>query len=89
MHKNYSEKFKAKVALEAIKGDKTIAEIAGEYEIHANLVSNWKKQLLDNIEIAFKRDSNKRDSKEKKEIDMLYKTIGRLNIENEWLKKKL
>ena len=78
--KKYPPAFKARVALEALKEEKTIAQISAEYEIHSNLVSKWKKQLKDNI-----RNEPEGDHK----VDNLYKEIGKLQVQNEWLKKKL
>lgn len=81
-------KFKAKVALAAIRGDKTLSQLASQFGIHGNQVSAWKKLLLDHAEELFE-DGRKR-SKEGKETneDELYAQIGRLKMELEWLKKK-
>jgi transposase-like protein len=86
--KRYTAAFKSKVALEAVKGQRTISEIASEYEVHPNQVSQWKRQLQDGIENIFTdpRRSNISDEKEK---DKLYQEIGRLKVELDWLKKKL
>ena len=86
--KQYSNKFKARVALEAIKGDKTIAELSSMYGIHTSQIMKWKKKVLENIPEIF---SNKREDSEKgaEEIqDELYKQIGQLKVELDWLKKK-
>lgn len=86
--KRYTAAFKAKVALEAIKGQKTISEIASEYEVHPAQVSQWKRQLRDGLEDVFTdpRRSGRSDEKEK---DKLYQEIGRQKVELDWLKKKL
>ncbi len=86
--KRYTAAFKSKVALEAIKEQKTLSEIASEYEIHPNQVSQWKRQLQDGLQNIFtaSRQSNRSDEKEK---DKLYTEIGRLKVELDWLKKKL
>lgn len=86
--KRYTAAFKAKVALEAIKGQKTISEIASEYEVHPAQVSQWKRQLRDGLEDVFTgpRRSGRSEEKEK---DRLYQEIGRLKVELDWLKKKL
>ena len=89
MRKKHNTKFKARVALEAIKGEKTIAEIASEYRIHPNMVTLWKKKALSNMSQVFEKVDNKKDKDLEKEKDLLYKTIGKMKIENEWLKKKL
>ena len=86
--KQYSNKFKARVALEAIKGDKTIAELSSMYGVHTSQIMKWKKKVLENIPEIF---SNKREDIEKgaEEIqDELYKQIGQLKVELDWLKKK-
>ena len=86
--KQYSNKFKARVALEAIKRDKTIAELSSMYGVHTSQIMKWKKKVLENIPEIF---SNKREDIEKgaEEIqDELYKQIGQLKVELDWLKKK-
>lgn len=86
--KQYGKEFKARVALEAIKGEKTIAEISSEYEIHSNMVSKWKKHLKENMSHIFIR-KNEQDPDAEKKIENLYKEIGRMQVENTWLKKNL
>jgi len=86
--KRYTAAFKSKVALEAIKGQKTISEIASEYEVHPNQVSQWKRQLRDRLEDVF-TDPRRSGHSEEKEKDRLYQEIGRLKVELDWLKKKL
>ena len=86
--KRYTTAFKSKVALEAIKGQKTISEIASEYEVHPNQVSQWKRQLRDGLEDVF-TDPRRSGRSEEKEKDRLYQEIGRLKVELDGLKKKL
>jgi len=86
--KKYPPAFKARVALEALKEEKTIAQISAEYEIHSNLVSKWKKQLKDNIALVFTSKTSN-DPQVEQQADNLYKEIGKLQVDNEWLKKKL
>lgn len=86
--KVYPKELRARVALEAIKETKTIAEISSEYEVHSNMVSKWKKHLQDNIADIFIR-KNEKDPDAQQQIDNLYKEIGRIQVENGWLKKKL
>ncbi len=85
--RRFSATFKSKVALEAIKGQKTISEIASEYEVHPNQVSQWKRQLREGLEDVF-TDPRRSGRSEEKEKDRLYQEIGRLKVELDWLKKK-
>lgn len=86
--KIYPKEYKARVAMEALKEDKTIAEISSEYEINANLVTKWKKQLKENMASVFIR-KNEQEPDAQRQIDNLHKEIGRIQVENSWLKKKL
>ena len=86
--KKYPKEFKARVAMEALKGEKSIAQISSEYEIHGAMVTKWKKQLTDNISDIFIR-KNERDPSAEQQLDSLYKQIGRQQVEIDWLKKKL
>jgi len=89
MRKSYTAEFKARVALEAIKEESTIAEIASKYEVHPNQVTTWKKNFIENSAQLF---IDKRTKKAKKHAEVkeerLYKTIGKLQVENEFLRKK-
>ena len=81
--------FKAKVALEAAKQVKTVAELAKTYQVHPVQISQWKKQLLDGVEDLF-RDGRRREREEGEARQAeLYEKIGRLNMEIEWLKKRV
>ena len=86
--KVYQPGFKAKVALEAVKGRMTINEIAKEYELHPNQISMWKRQFLESMAGIF--DNSKAGSKHADEelTSQLYEQIGRLKVELDWLKKK-
>lgn len=86
--KKYSKELKAQIALDAIKGQKTIAELASEYGVHANQISTWKRQLLDAAPTAFARRKDKDAEQKEVERDRLFKKVGQLQIEVDWLKKK-
>ena len=79
---------KAKVALEAIKGAKTINEIAQEFGVHPTQVSQWKKELLDNAGSLFEGKRGPKPVNAQSDPDRLYAKIGQLNMELDWLKKK-
>ncbi len=80
---------KAKVALEAAKEEKTIAQIASEYGVHPNQIGQWKKKLLQELPSLFS-DRRQRRDKSRDELEAeLYRQIGQLKVEVEWLKKKL
>lgn len=85
--KRHSAAFKAKVALEAVKEVKTLNEISSEYGVHQVQISQWKKQLLKSLPKAFSKD--KSASELNKKIDDLYRQIGEVTVERDWLKKKL
>jgi putative transposase len=87
--RRHSAAFKARVALEAAKQTRTIAELAKAYQVHPVQISQWKKQLLDGVESLF-RDGRQREREEGQAIQAeLYEKIGRLNMEIEWLKKSV
>ena len=88
MRKRYDGSFKARVALEAIRGDRTVAEIAAAYGVHPNQISKWKKQALDELPKVFSGRYEKTEAQGKELTDQLYQQIGRLKVELDWLKKK-
>ena len=85
--KRHTAIFKAKVALEAAKEIKTLNELASEYEVHSTQISQWKKHLLENIAGVFSR--RKAGADNTKKFDELYRQIGEVTVERDWLKKKL
>jgi transposase len=86
--RNHSAEFKAKVALSAAKGDRTIAELASQYEVHPNQIAQWKKQLLESLPEIFNRSRQKDQHQQDELTEHLYQQIGRLKVELDWLKKK-
>jgi transposase len=78
---------KSRLALDAIKGQKTIAELASEYGDHANQISLWNKQLLAASHVAFSNVKDKDRQNQEVERDHLYKKVGQLQIEVDWLNK--
>ena len=88
-HRRFTSQFKAKVALEAVKGQRTIGELAGLYQVHPSRIAAWKKHLLDQSAQVFEEPSG-RDSgpAAKARTAQLYEQVGRLQMELSWLKKK-
>ncbi|MBM2814307.1 MAG: transposase, partial [Ignavibacteria bacterium] len=81
------EDFKAKVAIEALKDQRTINEIAGQYQIHPNQVTKWKSQLLQGAKVIFE-DGRTKKKDDKPSEERLYQQIGQLQVELDWVKKK-
>lgn len=86
--KKHSNRLKARVALDAIKGQNTANELASQYEVHPTQINQWKKQVVDNAEALFARAGKTMESDHEKEKEKLYGQIGKLQVELEWLKKK-
>ncbi len=90
MRKTFDAGFKARVALEAVKGEKTLAELSTQFGVHANMIVRWKREMLEKLPGVFDHKAARRDKAEAEEkVDALYKTVGQLKLENDWLKKKL
>jgi transposase len=88
MRRSHDAAFKARVALESLKGESTIAQIASEYGVHPNQIRQWRQKLLEELPQLF---SDRRKSVEKDGEalqDELYRQIGQLKVELDWLKKK-
>lgn len=86
--KTYSGEWKAKIALEAIKGQSTINEISSDYKVHPSQIMKWKKQALEQMPEIF---SDKREKKLQSDEELkskLYEQIGKLQVELDWVKKK-
>jgi transposase-like protein len=93
VRRTFTADFKAKVALEALQERSSMGEICKKYDLHPNVVGGWKKEFQCNMGLIFSDEKEKKanDKLVEKErvIDDLYKKIGRLEMDNEWLKKKL
>lgn len=88
--RQYSPEFKAKIAIAALRGDRTVAELASQYEIHPTMLNTWKRQLLENASELFDngKTASKAQSEVKAENDELYRQIGKLKVERDFLAKR-
>ncbi len=86
MKKVYDSKFKSRVALEALRGELTIAEIAGKYQVHPNQVQQWKKKLQESASDIFQTKFERKNEHKTYTEDDLMKKIGRLEVENDFLR---
>jgi transposase-like protein len=86
--RKFSAEFKAKVALEAIKNQKTLAQLSQQFEVNAVTISKWKAEFLANMAAAFGGSSSPADH-DSPELDKLYAQIGQLKVENDFLKKSI
>ena len=85
--KQYSPKFKARVAVEAIRGEKTLSQLGSQYKVHPIQIAKWRKSALEQIPELFV--DGRRKGRNEEDSDALYEQIGRLKVELDWLKKKL
>lgn len=83
--RNHSAKFKSKVALAALKGDKTMAELTAQFDVHGNQITEWKKQLLDRAEGVFLTKTERREAESGPSEKDLQAKIGQLTMENDFL----
>lgn len=88
MRKNHDSAFKAKVALEATKGERTMAQISSEYGVHVNQIRQWRQKLLEEMPGVFSDRRQKKDKEAEEMTSELYRQIGQLKVELDWLKKK-
>jgi len=86
--RKFSNEFKAKVAIEALKERHTLSELAKTFEIHPNQISQWKREFMKNADKAFGSSGKEQDGSEKDQ-EKLYSKIGKLEVENDFLKKSL
>jgi putative transposase len=89
MRRRHDAAFKARVALEAVKGEKTISQLSSDYGVHPNLIRQWKKRLLEELPSLFSDKKGKRSKDNHADLESeLYRQIGQLKVELDWLKKK-
>ena len=88
MRKKHSAELKAKVALDALREQKTMAELSSKYGIHRVVIQGWKKKLLQELPAIFSGGKKKKEPDREKLVDSLYREIGKLKMERDWLKKK-
>ena len=86
--RQFSAEFKARVAREALKEGKTIAELSAQFGVHPNQISHWKRQLLDAAPGIFSRRPEQARKEHDELTDRLYRQVGQLQVELDWLKKK-
>jgi transposase-like protein len=89
MRKKFGNEFKARIALAALKGDKTAAQLSSEFEVHPSQIAAWKKTVQDGLCDLFAGRKPIDQQEQKRLIEDLYKSVGQLKVENDWLKKKL
>ena len=87
--RTHSDEFKAKVAVEAVKGVRTLSELSSIFKVHPTVIAQWKRRLLDGASSVFGQSSGSREKSEEDLTAPLYEEIGRLKMEVDWLKKKV
>lgn len=87
--RNHSPAFKARVALEALKGEQTVAELASRFQVHPSQVQAWKKALQQGVATVFEGGNGKRQKGDEALIAQLYQQIGQLKVERDFLQSRL
>ena len=87
--RRFTADFKAKVALEALRGDKTVQEIAGKHKVHPNQVSTWKRQAIDGLDAVFSNGADQAREDREAEVHDLHAKIGQLTVERDFLARGL
>ena len=86
--KHYSAKFKARVAIEAIRGERTLSQLGSQFKVHPMQIAKWRKAALEQLPELFVDGRTRKVRNEDADTDALYEEIGRLKMELDWLKKK-
>lgn len=89
LRRKFSSEFKKKVVLESLKERDSLSELAKKYEVHANQINTWKKDFLDNCAILFDKKSQQKKEDFEEERSRLLRKVGELEMEKDFLKKKL
>jgi transposase len=87
--KQHSAQFKARVAIEAIRGEKTLSQLGSQFKVHPMQIAKWRKAALEQLPELFVDGRTRKASDSKPDNDGLYEEIGRLKVELDWLKKKV
>lgn len=88
LRKTYTGKFKGTIALEAVKAEKTMSALASHYEVHPNQIKTWKQHLVAHVSELFEDKRRKKEKDKEDLIEELYRQIGQLKVELDWVKKK-
>jgi len=85
--KRYAAEFKAKVALEALKGESTVQELASRFGVHPNMIAQWKRQAVEGMTESFRSKSGRSDALSEEQVKELHAKIGQLTVERDFLAK--
>jgi len=88
MRRGFDAAFKARVALEALRGEKTMAQLSSEFGVHVNQIRQWRQKLLDELPSLFSDRRSRKEKEGEELLSELYRQIGQLKVEVDWLKKK-